>query len=175
MRNDTIIWLFENNCEYYTRQRVANTYRQKGLVLFNYMTKELKIRPKIIKDAVVETWKGRIYDVNRDEFVNEIVMEFQEEEDDEDGVRPCRITYYEYIEFIKASDFIVFLKAFCKGKNSKEYIDNYINDNWNENQDLFNNQDDEEEEEEQAPEPIYDVSPTATDVEICASFTNLLS
>ena len=33
----------------------------------------------------------------------------------------------------------------------------------------------EHEEEEQAPEPIYDVNPNATDVEICASFTSLLS
>ena len=33
----------------------------------------------------------------------------------------------------------------------------------------------EHEDEEQAPEPIYDVNPNATDVEICASFTNLLS
>ncbi len=145
MKEDTIIWLFENNDEYYTCLRNANTYRQKRLVLFNYMTKELKIRAKIIKDAVVETWEGRIYDENRDDFINEIVMEFQEEEYDEDGIRPCRITYYEYMEFIKGSDFMVFLKAFCKGKNSKEYINNYIEDNWNENQDMFNNQDDEDE------------------------------
>ena len=36
-------------------------------------------------------------------------------------------------------------------------------------------EEEQEEEEEQAPEPIYDVNPNATDVEICASFTNLLS
>ncbi len=32
-----------------------------------------------------------------------------------------------------------------------------------------------EESEEQAPEPIYDVDPNATDVEICAFFTNIQS
>jgi hypothetical protein len=36
-------------------------------------------------------------------------------------------------------------------------------------------EDQEEDQEDQAPEPIYDVNPNATDVEICASFTNLLS
>ena len=42
-------------------------------------------------------------------------------------------------------------------------------------EDSSEEEEEDEEEEEQAPEPIYDVSPTATDVEICASFTNLLS
>ena len=37
------------------------------------------------------------------------------------------------------------------------------------------NFEEEENEEEEAPEPIYDINPNATDIEICNAFTNLLN
>ena len=137
MRNDTTIWLFENNYEYIRAVENANTYRQKGLELHHYITRHLKIRSSIIKKDIIDEYIKRLFNKELDEFISEIRTYNRR-------INKWVITRVYYIKILKNHWFYKSIKQYFKC--NKESIKQKIEDLWNYNQDKFNPEDSSSEE-----------------------------
>ena len=137
MRNDTTIWLFENNYEYIRALENANTYRQKGLELHHYITRHLKIRSSIIKKDIIDEYIKRLFNKELDEFISEIRTYNRR-------INKWVITRVYYIKILKNHWFYKSIKQYFKC--NEELIKQKIEDLWNYNQDKFNPEDSSSEE-----------------------------
>ena len=139
MRADTAIYLFKNTFNYF-HNLPSNTYRQKGIALYKYMSIELKVRSISIKNKIVDEFILKLYSNDLDKFIQDILNSKEEI----NNIRE-EITRPYFNKFLKKHSFSKQIKQIIKFScgGSIEYWTEKL---WNNNEDIFKPKRDDEHE-----------------------------
>ena len=129
MRNNTALWLFDNNWSYAKaiHRDGYKTYKQQAVILRKFNDKVLKLLSLVYKEDIISDYINQIYERDLDQCIQEIW-----------GERPKIRTRERVLEYLKTNRFCGTIKQMVKFTNKKEHtIESLMEEVWDNNEDLF--------------------------------------